>query len=559
MAVAVVAAAVTSEGFCAVEYYADSSSDSSDPELEPQDKWSCLKCKQKNQPIPRYCQQCFSVRKKWFPPRPRRRSRARRQAVREQAEQKGSTSFSEPSREVREVPGPSSMSMCETPYSPSRAGSFEFVHPTTSQPQDSLPSSPSSDRTAPDDKPDATSQSQLDGNQNLQQDIDDFLAVVKKFKPCDTENNSDSKPGSSKSPDQQSKDSQSPIHKPVATDSNTPQDSGINCSLNESFDSQADTIILSRSSSSDEDVADMSCFSAASRKSVSEKQIDNQQVDSDEDVVDFPTNRISRKSETSNVDAAPSTSVNQQVEICHSDEDVVDFPCKLVPRKTEVSNKTVISIKQESETCFSDEDVVDFPMRSTKLPSSTFKDDSATDKSKSGVSSYLKRACTTEVDEDVVDHPIKRATLSSVEDSADIPKQATKICDASSPCDDKDTVDLPSNLSNKSSFHSDIDMPCSSPNLAHDVQLENIKQDDTPSTSSPRSMPSHSSQSPSSQTSDTKMCIVCESREANTAFTHSKVAHLCVCYSCAKKIYNTKGQCPICRRAASSFYKVITI
>ncbi|XP_059489551.1 E3 ubiquitin-protein ligase Mdm2-like [Neocloeon triangulifer] len=59
-----------------IDYFADSSSDSdssdsSDPELQPQDKWSCLRCKQKNQPIPRYCQHCFAVRKKWFPPRPK--------------------------------------------------------------------------------------------------------------------------------------------------------------------------------------------------------------------------------------------------------------------------------------------------------------------------------------------------------------------------------------------------------------------------------------------------------------------------------------------------------
>jgi hypothetical protein len=58
-AAAVAVAVATSEVLC--DYFADSSSDSSDPELAPQDKWSCLKCKQKNQPIPRYCQHCFSV------------------------------------------------------------------------------------------------------------------------------------------------------------------------------------------------------------------------------------------------------------------------------------------------------------------------------------------------------------------------------------------------------------------------------------------------------------------------------------------------------------------
>ncbi|CAB3385558.1 Hypothetical predicted protein [Cloeon dipterum] len=71
-----VVATVAPDGIT-IDYFADSSSDSdssdesSDPELQPQDKWSCLKCKQKNQPIPRYCQHCFAVRKQWFPPRPK--------------------------------------------------------------------------------------------------------------------------------------------------------------------------------------------------------------------------------------------------------------------------------------------------------------------------------------------------------------------------------------------------------------------------------------------------------------------------------------------------------
>jgi len=61
-----VIATVAPEGIT-IDYFADSSSDlsssddSSDPELQPQDKWACLRCKQKNQPIPRYCQHCFAV------------------------------------------------------------------------------------------------------------------------------------------------------------------------------------------------------------------------------------------------------------------------------------------------------------------------------------------------------------------------------------------------------------------------------------------------------------------------------------------------------------------
>lgn len=63
--------------------WADSSSISSDmddPELSRADFWTCVKCKaQNNNPMFRYCEKCFKVRKNFFPPRPRRKNRKPRQ------------------------------------------------------------------------------------------------------------------------------------------------------------------------------------------------------------------------------------------------------------------------------------------------------------------------------------------------------------------------------------------------------------------------------------------------------------------------------------------------
>lgn len=63
--------------------WADSSSISSDmddPELSRADFWTCVKCKaQNNNPMFRYCEKCFKVRKNFFPPRPHRKNKKPRQ------------------------------------------------------------------------------------------------------------------------------------------------------------------------------------------------------------------------------------------------------------------------------------------------------------------------------------------------------------------------------------------------------------------------------------------------------------------------------------------------
>ena len=41
-------------------------SDSSDSEIEEEDKWQCEACSERNHPMTRRCRRCWSKRKDWF-------------------------------------------------------------------------------------------------------------------------------------------------------------------------------------------------------------------------------------------------------------------------------------------------------------------------------------------------------------------------------------------------------------------------------------------------------------------------------------------------------------
>ena len=42
--------------------------DSSDSEIEEDDKWQCELCQERNHPMTRRCVRCWSIRQDWFPP-----------------------------------------------------------------------------------------------------------------------------------------------------------------------------------------------------------------------------------------------------------------------------------------------------------------------------------------------------------------------------------------------------------------------------------------------------------------------------------------------------------
>ncbi|XP_031628183.1 E3 ubiquitin-protein ligase Mdm2-like [Contarinia nasturtii] len=65
-----------------------------DPELGRADYWECIKCKnKKNNPMYRFCEKCYQIRKNYFPPRPKKRQRKRASL----ANRDGSKLFSSPS------------------------------------------------------------------------------------------------------------------------------------------------------------------------------------------------------------------------------------------------------------------------------------------------------------------------------------------------------------------------------------------------------------------------------------------------------------------------------
>ena len=52
-------------------------------------------------------------------------------------------------------------------------------------------------------------------------------------------------------------------------------------------------------------------------------------------------------------------------------------------------------------------------------------------------------------------------------------------------------------------------------------------------------------------------CMFCYSRPKDAGLTHGRLTHQICCYPCAKKIWQQKGQCPICRRKIERITKII--
>ncbi|XP_018571357.1 uncharacterized protein LOC108911025 isoform X2 [Anoplophora glabripennis] len=56
---------------------------------------------------------------------------------------------------------------------------------------------------------------------------------------------------------------------------------------------------------------------------------------------------------------------------------------------------------------------------------------------------------------------------------------------------------------------------------------------------------------------NTELCIFCNDAPKDAIFLHSKVAHQCCCYRCAKRTIKTRKRCPICNVAVSKVFRVI--
>ncbi|XP_046398524.1 E3 ubiquitin-protein ligase Mdm2-like [Ischnura elegans] len=111
---------VEDEEFWGDDSHSDTHSTSTDQEIPSTDLWTCLRCKAVNKPLPRYCKRCFQVRKNWFPPRPRCRSKKRKvrkkgRNVSKEFSDSGLGSFSKKDDdETRDISAPTTSTFCDT-------------------------------------------------------------------------------------------------------------------------------------------------------------------------------------------------------------------------------------------------------------------------------------------------------------------------------------------------------------------------------------------------------------------------------------------------------------
>ncbi|CAB3254249.1 unnamed protein product [Arctia plantaginis] len=112
-----------------------------DSEMDLIDYWNCVQCHaENNNPLYRYCQKCFQVRKNFFPPRPKRKKN------RETKTQNDSPTIDEIprtlSQELEEIPNSLSQELEEIPSSLSQDSGIPRTH---SQESDAIPRTLSQD------------------------------------------------------------------------------------------------------------------------------------------------------------------------------------------------------------------------------------------------------------------------------------------------------------------------------------------------------------------------------------------------------------------------------
>jgi E3 ubiquitin-protein ligase Mdm2 len=57
------------------------------------------------------------------------------------------------------------------------------------------------------------------------------------------------------------------------------------------------------------------------------------------------------------------------------------------------------------------------------------------------------------------------------------------------------------------------------------------------------------------ENTDNNLCSMCFINPKNASFIHGQSSHQVCCYQCAKRIYNSKDRCPICRRKIEKITK----
>lgn len=60
-----------------------------------------------------------------------------------------------------------------------------------------------------------------------------------------------------------------------------------------------------------------------------------------------------------------------------------------------------------------------------------------------------------------------------------------------------------------------------------------------------------------SNSENSELCMFCQNAPKDAIFLHTKVAHQCCCYKCAKRTIKTRKRCPICNVTVNKVYRVI--
>ena len=64
-------------------------------------------------------------------------------------------------------------------------------------------------------------------------------------------------------------------------------------------------------------------------------------------------------------------------------------------------------------------------------------------------------------------------------------------------------------------------------------------------------------QNVSSLSATSQLCLLCCHRTKNASLVHGRIGHQVCCYSCAKKLWKKRADCPVCRRKVERVIKII--
>lgn len=56
-----------------------------------------------------------------------------------------------------------------------------------------------------------------------------------------------------------------------------------------------------------------------------------------------------------------------------------------------------------------------------------------------------------------------------------------------------------------------------------------------------------------------ELCVICITEPKSGVFVHGRIAHICCCYKCAKKVWAKAKRCPVCNCKISNVLKAVVM